>query len=346
MKLIFVEEFGKAFIPKKIRPHLGKYLLKAGMVDVPYKLFGGFFYISLLVTLSIFLLQVYPRLMGERVLKTLFYTFGAWVGIQLGVVGFLVMIYYMYIEQKIFIRTQKMEEVLEDFLHLVSENLKGGLTLEESFWNAVKPEFGVLSKEIRLTAKKVMTGEDVADALREFMGKYNSPILTRSFNLVLQSMEGGGKISDIIDRVIKNIIETKRLKKEMGATNLTYVIFISFIVLIIAPGLFVLSNQFLIILGTFSATLGSSTGGGAGSGLGMGFNIGSMSIDPTLFKKFSLWGVMIISFFASMIISIIQKGSIRGGIKFIPMYCTGSLIMYLLISKIADVVIGSYFSLI
>jgi hypothetical protein len=36
--------------------------------------------------------------------------------------------------------------------------LKGGMSFDASLWNSVKPEFGVLSEEIQLCTKKVMTG--------------------------------------------------------------------------------------------------------------------------------------------------------------------------------------------
>ena len=37
----FTEEFGKAFIFKKIRPGIKSFFLKAGYDDVPYKFFGA-----------------------------------------------------------------------------------------------------------------------------------------------------------------------------------------------------------------------------------------------------------------------------------------------------------------
>jgi len=45
--MLYMEQFGKAFIPQKARPSLRKYLFKAGMQEVPYKFFGALFYIIL-----------------------------------------------------------------------------------------------------------------------------------------------------------------------------------------------------------------------------------------------------------------------------------------------------------
>jgi len=122
--------------------------------------------------------------------------------------------------------------VLPDFLRFVSENLKGGLPFERALWSAIRPEFGVLASEVRLAAKRVMTGQDVDEALQEFTSKYESPMLRRSFNLITEGMKGGGEIADLIDRIVEDIEDTKELKSEMATTNLSYVIFVSFVVLI------------------------------------------------------------------------------------------------------------------
>jgi pilus assembly protein TadC len=337
-KLIFAEEFGKAFIPKRFRPKLKGYLLKAGYTEVPFTLYGGFFYLSLIATYLVFILLVFPkiRVLGSGLVLLL--SFSSWLGIQLGLLAAIMLAYYLFIEQIIFIRTQRMEDVLEDFLHVVSENLKGGLTLEEAFWSAVKPEFGVLSNEIQLTAKKVMTGEDVTDALRELSQKYDSPMLTRSLNLVIQSIEGGAKISEILDRINRDIKETKRLKKEMATTNLTYVIFVSFVVLVVAPGLFTLSNQLLKILAHFSENIA----GGMATGVqNMPINLGDISIDPEVFERFSFYGIGLISVCASMIIALIRKGSIRAGLKLIPIYVTASYIVMIIFSKAAGAIFST-----
>ena len=49
MKIVLILEellsqVGKAVIPERIRPRLRKYLLRAGITDVPYKTFGDFLY--------------------------------------------------------------------------------------------------------------------------------------------------------------------------------------------------------------------------------------------------------------------------------------------------------------
>jgi len=50
-----IEEFGKALVPKKVRPNLRFYLAKAGISEVPYRFFGIMFLVVFAITLIIFL---------------------------------------------------------------------------------------------------------------------------------------------------------------------------------------------------------------------------------------------------------------------------------------------------
>ena len=222
-----------------------------------------------------------------------------------------------------------MEAVLPDFLRMVSENLKGGMPFERALWSSIRPEFGILANEIRLASKKVITGQDIGEALKSFTEKYDSPMLRRSFDLIIEGIKGGGKTADVIDRVIDTIEETSELKADMAATNLSYVIFVVIIVLVVSPGLFTLSFQFLTVLQNIGARIGGATGGGEAAGVNLPIDFGDLSIQPEVFQGFSINALLVIAFVASMMISMIQKGSIKAGVKYIPLLMTGAVLMYL-----------------
>ncbi len=336
--VIFLEEFGKAFVPKRIRPFMRLHFLKAGITEVPYKLFGGIFYISLIGTVLAYFRYVYPLFdIDFSLAKVFLYTAATFIILPLGLVVLLAFAYYFYLDMRIFNRTKRMEDVLPDFLRLVAENLKGGMSFENALWSSIKPEFGVLAAEVRLAAKKVMTGQDVEDALDELTSKYRSPILTRAFDLILAGMKGGGRIADIIDRIIEDIDEANNLKAEMKATNLSYIIFVTFVVIVVTPALFTLSFQFLIVLKSMAAKIAVSSSGSANVGLPISF--GKVNIDTEGFKMFSMYAVGMISFFASIIVSIISSGTVKGGIKLVPIYILGSILIY----KVMMLVVGTMF---
>lgn len=326
-QIIFAEEFGKAFIPEFIRPKLRGYLEKAGIYEIPYKIFGILFYISLAIT-TIFYVYLWNYFVKLSVIKLMIYTFGFWFIVELAFALVMMGIVYAYVDVLIFKRTKAMEDVLADFLSIFNDNLKTGMTLDKALWRAIKPEFGVLANEIKITSKRVMTGEDIVTTLEDFVNKYDSITLKRAFSLITESMKGGGELSNIIDRVIDDIKKTTALKERMIANTISYTIFITIIVIGIAPALFSLSYYLLSMIDTFSqkvlstATLTSMMG-----------NI-SIAIELTDFMLFSKLALIVIAFFAGMIISIINKGDIRGGLKYVPVYVAGAYITYVVLNTI------------
>lgn len=329
LKIIYLDEFGKAFVPKNFRQNLRKYFLKAAITDVPYKLFGGIFYLSLLTTFFVYFYRIYPIFTEDTsLLNIFFYTIGTWIVLPLGITLILALLLYLYLDLKIFNRTSKMEAVLPDFLRFVSENLKGGMSFERALWSAIRPEFGILGTEVRLAAKRVMTGSDIEDAIKEITAKYHSPTLRRSFDLIVEGMRGGGKTAYIIDKIVEDLEQTAELKAEMKATNLSYIIFVSVIVLGVAPALFALSYQFLQILISISIKMGSVPQGELG--IAPMISLGNVTIDPTTFRTFSREALGVIAVFAAMLISQISNGNIKSGVRIIPFFLGITQIIYTL----------------
>ena len=101
MNFLFAEEFGKAFIFKKIRPTIRKYFLKAGYEEVPYKFFGGLFWVTAVLTVIIYLGKIYPSLSETSAITTGLLSFLFWVVIQLVLMFIITLFYYFYLDIKI-----------------------------------------------------------------------------------------------------------------------------------------------------------------------------------------------------------------------------------------------------
>jgi pilus assembly protein TadC len=328
-RFVTLEEFGKAFIPKRIRPRLRKYLFKAGYTEVPYTLYGGLFVLSVIVSAAVYIFLLFPKMEGLNAFLFMILTFVFWAVIQSAVLIFIIVVLYIWLDTKIFQRTKDMENVLEEFLRYVSENLKGGMPFDRALWEAIRPQYGILSEEISLVAKRVMTGLDISDALIDFTEKYDSPLLRRSFQLIIEGMKGGGNIAYLIDRVEANIRETKELREEMIAANTTYSIFMTTIVLAIAPVLFGLSYNLLVILQSIGGKL---AGAGTAARIG-GIDFSKISINPDAFVNFSIGALAVIGLFSSMILSLIRHGNIKQGLKYIPIFILVSITMYFIFKE-------------
>lgn len=336
-KIIFLEEFGKAFVPEKIRPNLRSYLLKAGFNEVPYKFFGLLFYISAFITIIIFITFIFPYLkakygfIGVGVLS-----FFSWSVVQLFFATLFILLVYFYLDLKIYFRTKKMEEQLPDFLQVVSANLKGGMTFERALWAAIKPRFDILGSEMAKASKKVMTGYDVSKALTELSDKYNSLMLRRTVDLMISEVDSGGNVADLIDRLVDNLKETKALKDEMSASGIAYVIFISVITIVISPLLFALSFNLLALILKFLGQLSVATQTVAA----LPFAFSRVNVNPEDFRTFSIVAIFMISLFSSLIVSIVEKGDMKAGLKYIPIYIFGSMAFYLFFIKMLGIFFG------
>ncbi len=342
-RIIFFGEFGKAFVPKKFIPNLRKYMLKAGFNEVPYKFFGLLFYFSALITTAIFIILIFPYLQIKYAEFYIYsYSFivsfliqiisatASWFIVQLLFATIFALFIYFYLDLRIYYRTKKMEEQLPDFLQVVSANLKGGMTFERALWSAIKPRFNVLGNEMAKASKKVMTGYDVGKALTELADKYDSLMLRRTVDLMISEVESGGNVSQLLDRIVENLKETKSLKNEMVAAALAYMIFISIIVIVISPLLFALSFNLLKVLINFINKLSIGTQNVSA----LPFVFSKVGIDAEDFRKFSIISLFVISFFSSLIVAIVEKGEIKAGVKYIPIYIIGSIGFYYLFMKI------------
>jgi len=336
---VVLEEFGKAFIPKKVRPHLREYILKAGFNNIPYNLFGALFWLSIIATGVAYIKYLYPIIQQNNPLIFGGLTFAIWMGIPLALNGLFMLLIAAYLNLKIFNRTKEIEGILQEFLRYVSENLKGGMSFDKALWDAIRPRFGILADEIRLVAKKSLTGQDLEVALEEFTRKYDSPVVARTFNLIIEGIRGGSPIAELIDRIEQNLRETRELMSEINATNSAFTLFLTFIVVIIAPTLFGLSFSLLIILGTIGEKLAFATEATADT-MDSGLALGEIQVNPEQFQVFSMWALGIISVFTAMINATIQKGSIKQGIRFIPAYVIGSLVTYLILKTVFAKIFG------
>ncbi|MBR9692567.1 hypothetical protein GOV07_01405 [Candidatus Woesearchaeota archaeon] len=337
MELLFLTTFGKAFVPKSLRPHLHEFFEKTGREKVPYESFGILFWIGAVLTYFVYMSQVFPYLQGKAPFVSFAVSFVVFAALMLCFIFTFGAMWYFYLTMQIYNRTKEMEAKLPDYLTLVSTSLKGGYSFEKALWGAIKPEFGILAKEIGLVSKRVMTGNDVTEALGAFAMKYDSPLLRRSVSLIIGELESGGKIVDVIDRIIENLKKARILKEEMAASTLTYMIFIGALVMFVMPALFALSFTLFNVISGFLGNITSSMASSPVSAIKMG----KPSINPRDYMIFTFLAIGIISSSSALIISIIEKGNIKSGMKYIPMFLLTSIGLYMILLKVIGTIFGS-----
>lgn len=331
---------GEEVISKR-RHKLKFFLNRAGVEAEPNVVYKRIFTISILITLL--LSGVVMFIFAVKIPSTVAYLVTAilflWTAGFLLILVLIWSLLYAYLDLQIFKRKVELEEVLPDFLQLTAANIRAGLPIDKALWYAIRPRFGVLAREIEMVAKETMAGKDLKDALKEFSMKYDSAILQRSVNLLIEGLEAGGEIGDLLNKISLNIQELRILHKEMAANVTTYIIFISFANVIAAPFLLALSNQLIKIVSQLSSRIDTSAAGT--SGLGVSF--GGSAITSGDFQIFAVVSLAITSFFSSIIIATIKKGNIKGGLKYIPMFIISSIVLFFMANFLLTMLFGSFF---
>ncbi len=254
-------------------------------------------------------------------------------------IAIVIVIFFVYsrITLKKIKRKKEIENVLPDYLQLVAANLTAGMPIDQAMWYAVRERFGILAEEVEVIARKVASGAELEQALIEFINKYDSDLLKKSIMLLIEGLRSGGELASLVNKIAWNIKETQILEKEINAEITTYVIFITFASIIIAPFLYALSHRIIIIMAEILGKINLESISGLSSNLPLKFS-GGNTISASDFKVFVFINLGITSILAAMIISTIRKGNIKSGLKLIPIFLAVSFILFLLMSVILTAV--------
>ena len=320
------------------RKMLQRYLSKAGVSMAPERVRRAIFKfcVALNFLISIYLIYFFA-IQGANVAYMAVVMAFIWLFIFILLLILLWLMFYLMLDFKIFKRNVDIEEVLPDFLQLTSANVRAGMAIDRALWYSVRPRFGVLAHEIEMVAKETVAGKDLNEALIEFTKKYDSDLLRRSVYLLIEGLQAGGEVGNLLNKISSNIRESRLVRKEMSASVTTYVIFISFATMVAAPVLFALSAQLLSIISGLMANLQRPAGSSMG-GFSLAFS--TIAIQPSDFRIFAVVMLLITSFFSASIVATIKKGNVKAGVKYIPTFMIVTIIFF----YIASFILGSFMS--
>ncbi len=318
------------------------YIERAGL-GIPHQLLSKtIFNICVLINLliSVFLIYHFSVTLGITWATILLSIAALWMLVFAVILFMLWVVFYIAVDLKIFKRKVDIEDVLPDYLQLTASNIKAGMTIDRALWYAVRPRFGVLANEIETVAKETMRGEDLKTALRKFADKYDSVLLKRSISLLIEGIEAGGEIGDLLNKIAINVQENKLMRKEMSANVTTYIIFITFSTVLAAPVLFALAGILIKVISNLGSTLGDAGFAAATSGFAIGFS--GSGINYNDFRIFAIVSLIITSFFSAIIISTIKRGNAKSGFRFIPIFMVVTVALFLIADKVLGKLMGVF----
>lgn len=341
-KQIKEQEKKRATIQER-RRKLRFYIERAGLGMHPDFISKLIFNLCVFINLAIsaFLIYHFSVTLGITWTTILLSIASLWVLVFIVLLFVLWVLFYIVVDLKIFKRKIDIEEVLPDYLQLTASNIKAGMTIDRALWYAVRPRFGVLANEIEMVAKETMRGEDLKAALQKFSDKYDSVLLKRSISLLIEGIEAGGEIGDLLNKIAVNIEENKLMRREMSANVTTYVIFISFATIAAAPVLFALSGVLIKVITNLGSSLGDV--GTSSSSAGFAISFSGTGINYNDFRIFAVVSLIVTSFFSSVIIATIKNGNAKMGFKYIPMFIVITIILFFIADNLLGKMIGTFF---
>jgi len=281
--------FARRLLPARMLEGLDRRLLTTGILLSAEEYAGLCFLLSLgggvLVSLLslLFLSSLLPLLLPLTV-----------VGIFL--VGILAV--PSYLTQR---RAARLERELPDALRQMASTLRAGLSLDAAMEEVARSGYGTLSAEFERALAEVRRGRPMVEALWALSLRSGSPLCERAFGLLIEGMEKGVALADVLQAVARDISEVHALQRERRAATTQQVLFL------VAVSLF--ASPFI---------LGLSVSIGAKGGMGMPEGMDLIALGYTLIQA-SL---------CSLAVGIVRYGKVSKGLSFLLPFAVASALVF------------------
>jgi hypothetical protein len=147
-------------------------------------------------------------------------------------------------------------------------------------------------------------------------------------------------MSDLLEQLSKDMRNQQLAQKEISSQLFLYSIFIAFAALVASPVLYGLTSQMITLTDKVWAGILAANPGGLPS---TGFSFlrpTPPKITAGQYKEFSLAAIVIVTGFASLIMSAISSGSAIRGLRYLPIFILIGLALFF----IMQAAIGGIFS--
>ncbi|MDD5337577.1 MAG: type II secretion system F family protein [Candidatus ainarchaeum sp.] len=337
------ENLGRIFSREQMRS-FGKRIHAAGIITSP-EAFAG--YIVLTAFFSILFLALVLVLLPSS--ATYFYSLtGTLAGLKLpalllriiavalivavSAIAVILSVYFL-LSAILILRTEArknaVEVILPDFLTLISANVRAGMTLDQAIWYSAKPEFGILSIEVKNVMKGAFSGESLNAALDTLSERFDSKVLDRTIRLIKQASYTGGEVARVLEMTASDARETAILRKDIAASLLIYEIFVVISAALGAPFLFAVVSKLLGILEKSFQFVPQTT-----TNMVSFIRPTAPLVTSTDFYYFSIISIFVTVFISALMVGSVQTGSKNQGLKYFPFMVVLAYLVYFLVNSL------------
>jgi len=219
-------------------------------------------------------------------------------------------------------RMSEVEAHLPDALHHMSVSIKTGLVLDAVIQEIAEAEYGTLSDEFSKIVMEMRRGRAVKDALLAFARRTNSEQIERAIGLLVEGMEAGGNISDVLEEVAEDIRAVRVIQRERKSLTMQQISFLAIASLMAGPFVMGITAALPVIMETAVS--------GAGGGAGQAYPFAELySITQAL--TFYVVGQAIAS---ALMMAVVMYGDMKQGLKFAPPMAIAAYIVFYIVKMI------------
>jgi flagellar protein FlaJ len=167
----------------------------------------------------------------------LFAIVGYFFNIFIGIAAFIVGLAAMFVipTMRADKRKGKIEDSLPDALHHMAVAVRTGLVLESVIQEVSEAEYGPLSEEFARITLEIRKGRPLKEALLAFARRTRSKDIQRIMRLILEGVEAGGPIADVLDEVSENMRAIKMIRRERKSATSQQISFLAMASLFAGP---------------------------------------------------------------------------------------------------------------
>ncbi len=191
-------------------------------------------------------------------------------------------------------RIEEMEKHLPDAFFYLASSLRAGISFSEALEDLTTAKFGALTDEFKRVVGEIRKGRSTVEALKVMaVRNRKSPVVYRSLMIIIEALERGAPMSDVLVYVANDVREILRIKQERKASTGMQMMF------------FIITSGFVgpAIIGTVGKLMGIMIQGPAKAQIPTVLNI--------------LLGFVVIQAIVSGLgIGVIREGKFSAGIKY------------------------------
>ncbi|WP_297476674.1 type II secretion system F family protein [Thermococcus sp.] len=203
-------------------------------------------------------------------------------------------------------RMGEMEKMLPDAFFYLASSLRAGISFSEALEELTTAKFGALTDEFRRTVAEIKKGRSTVDALKAFaLRNRRSQVLYRSMMIIIEALERGAPMGDVLVSVGNDVREILRIKQERKASTGMQVMFFLVTSGVIGP----------MILGIVYKLMAS-------------MNVGDIHMPVETIGNILLGFVVLQAVVSGLGIGVIREGKYTAGLKYVVMLVVMGVVIY------------------